>query len=214
VGRVKKSVWASRWEFELSTADRQTIASVRGWPLYSSSTVSAGGKSFTVNKPKIPAGFGGAESWPPGIAELAARSWRDDAGHYARKTMKKPAPRYDVRMAPLYDAREVRELVDETGTPILYTSGNSYNYRAYARITFPDQRWLRFLVRGTDLRNAIMTAVDQAGNKVARYRRIVEDDKRFSVEMAVHPDLKLTDELMLVIVMSPPWLYHYFDTSK
>jgi hypothetical protein len=42
-----------------------------------------------------------------------------------------------------------RELVDETGTPILYTSGQNYDNRAWACITFPDGRWLRFLVRGT-----------------------------------------------------------------
>ena len=64
----------------------------------------------------------------------------------------------------------LRELLDETGEPVLYTGGRHKDYIAGSYIKFPDQRWLRFPVRGTSLGNAIMTAVDQAGNKVARYR--------------------------------------------
>jgi hypothetical protein len=110
------------------------------------------------------------------------------------------------------EARGVREVVDETGTPILYLSGRNFWCRACARVTFTDQRWLRFLVRGTKRATAIMTAVDQAGNKVARYRNA---GRRFhpgeTVEIAVHPDRKLTDELTLAIALSTPWLAWYFD---
>jgi hypothetical protein len=53
-----------------------------------------------------------------------------------------------------------------TGTPILYASGQNYNRGAGARITFPDQRWLKFPVRGTERANAIITAVDQAGTRL------------------------------------------------
>jgi hypothetical protein len=123
--------------------------------------------------------------------------------------MKDPAQRRE--------ARTIRELTDGTGTPVLYVSGDSFNYRAWARITFPDRRWLRFLVRGTGRGNAIMTAVDQEGNKVARYR--ITGITRFNqimveAEIAIHPDQRLTDELVLAIAISPPWLYHYFDTPK
>ena len=60
-----------------------------------------------------------------------------------------------------------------------------------------------------------MTAVDQAGNRVARYR-IADRDPRFgwksllglsrSVEIIVHPGWKLTDELALALVISAGWL--------
>jgi hypothetical protein len=138
--------------YELCTAQQQTIASRDGQRL----TVLAGGRSFTYKKTDIPA-RSTAGSWPPGIAEAAARSWRDYTGHYAAETMSSKAQRREARTA--------RELVDETGIPILYSSGQNFNRRAYAGVTFPDQRWLRFLVRGTEPSNAIMTAVDQAGKQ-------------------------------------------------
>jgi hypothetical protein len=104
---------------------------------------------------------------------------------------------------------------DETGIPVLYTNGDNRYGRAHAWIMFPDQRWLRFLVRGTRKANVIMTAVDQAGNRVARYR-IADRDLRFgwktllglsrSVEITVHPDWKLTDELALALAISAGWL--------
>jgi DivIVA domain-containing protein len=199
--RVKGGWSATRWAFELRTADQQAIASLRGWPIYGSMTASTGGKTFTWNRKPARSS--------PDIAELAAYSWRDHAGHFTAKPVKDSAQRRG--------SRQVRELIDDTGTPTLYSSGDSFNYRAYARITFPDRRWLRFLVRGTGRGNAIMTAVDQAGNKVARYRitRITRFNQAMvEAEIAVHPDQRLTDELVLAIAVSPPWLYHYFDTPK
>jgi DivIVA domain-containing protein len=206
--RIRGRFLSSRWEFELRTADQQIIACLRGWPIYGPMTVSVGGRNFTVNSRAIPGGST-AESWPPGIAELAACSWRDQTGHYSTKTMQ--------YIAQLEEARTVRELVDETGTPILHVSGTSYDHRAYARVTFPGQRWLRFLVRGTDRANAIMTAIDQDGNKVARYR-ITRRDRLNGVmveaEIAVHPGQRLTDELILAIAISPPWLHHYLTDAR
>ncbi len=56
-----------------------------------------------------------------------------------------------------------------------------------------------------------MTAVDQAGNKVARYRLARnETGLRKRVEITVHPGQQLTDELTLVIALSAPWLRTYF----
>ena len=103
-------------------------------------------------------------------------------------------------------------LVDETGIPVLYTSGKNFNHRARASISFPDQRWLRFLVRGTSRADSVMTAVDEAGNKVARYRIIDQGFtlRRNDVEITVHPDWQLTEELMLAITISAPWLHSYF----
>ena len=105
---------------------------------------------------------------------------------------------------------------DETGIPILYSSGDGYNFSwsARASIMFHDRRWLRFLVRGTRRANAIMTAVDQAGNRVARYRLADKRNALFglsnSVEIAVNPGWKLTDELALALVISAKWLQPYF----
>jgi hypothetical protein len=129
-------------------------------------------------------------------------------------------------------SRPGRPLLDEAGTPILYTSGRNLERKAGARITFPDQRWLRFPVRGTEWADAIMTAVDQDGNKVARYRLTgkmprarnwtshmadiffpVRPVRRFlahPMEITIHPGQPLTDELVLAIAISTDWLSSYF----
>jgi hypothetical protein len=189
--------------YELRTAEQQTIASRDDQRL----TVLAGERSFTYKKTDIPA-RSTADSWLPGIAELAARSWRDYTGHYAAETMSSREHRYQARTA--------HELVDETGMPILYSSGQNFDRRAYACISFPDQRWLRFLVRGTKPWNAIMTAADQAGNRVARYRQSTGDPpwERAEAEITVHPDQRLTDELVLAIVISAEWLESYFGSPS
>ena len=64
-----------------------------------------------------------------------------------------------------------------------------------------------------------MTAVDQAGNKVARYRMIGTIPRISSlvpglwkaIEITAHPGQQLTDELVLALVISAPWLASYFD---
>jgi len=58
-----------------------------------------------------------------------------------------------------------------------------------------------------------MTAVDEAGNSVVRYRII---RPRFFlgrgiVDIAVHPGWTLTDELVLAVAISAPWLSSYFQ---
>jgi hypothetical protein len=116
----------------------------------------------------------------------------------------------------------VRQLLDETGIPVLYTGGLHIDRGAGGYIKFPGQGWLRFPVRRplrfarTSARrsNAIMTAVDQAGNKVARYR-VAPNGTGFRerVEITVHPDQQLTNELTLAIALSAPWLRSYFKSS-
>jgi hypothetical protein len=117
----------------------------------------------------------------------------------------------------------LRELLDADGLPVLYVSGRHYNFADTGRITFPDQRWLKFPVEesGTRREDAIMTAVDQAGNKIARYRLArrpwwghVADEftERYAVEITVHLGQSLTDELMLALAISAKWLPQYFIT--
>ncbi len=201
---------------ELRTAEQQPLASLR--ESGRSVTVSVGGRSFTFTRP------GRAGSSSPGIAEIVARSSRDYAGHFAEQTTsgraqaeasgRKPSIAQRLAEVSSRPPLHLEQLVDEAGIPILYTSGINYSYRACACISFPDQRWLRFFVRGTGRTNAIMTAVDQAGNRVVRYRNIGAGYMlgREKIEITVHPDRDLTDELMLAITISAPWLIPYFDT--
>jgi DivIVA domain-containing protein len=170
-GRVR------RRSIELRAADGQTIASLRNRGRVQ--TVSTGGRSFTVKKIRP------VRSSPPRFTEIVARSERDFNGHFA-KNRRSPVLRNDPWTGPKW---LVRELADETGTPILYASGRNFGLRAWAGITFPDQRWLRFLVRGTSSSDAIMTAVDQAGNKAVRYRFISNRSRAGgTVEITLHPD--------------------------
>lgn len=192
---------------ELRTTEQQTIASLRhGRP----TTISTGGRTFTWKQVT-------RSSWPD-IAEIVCPSrqaafWQ----HVAESTPQAKAIRKDGYAART--ALRLRELLDETGTPILYASGR--------HITFPDQRWLRFPVRATGsgsqgTKNAIMTAVDQDGNKIARYRiprtgyaaryliAGTFSGAPGQVEITVHPDRKLTDELVLVIAISAPWVGQHF----
>jgi len=186
---------------ELRTPGQRTIASRQSRWMNFPPTISTGGRSFTYQKPNVPTGSA-TSPWAGGIAALAARAVRDRAGHFAAEAL-------SGRAQPEETSR-VRALVDEAGTPILLTSGLNYERRAYACVTFPDGRWLRFLVRGTGQANAIMTAVDQTGNKVARYRLLTKD----SAEITVHPDQELTDELVLAITTNVPALSSYFASSE
>ncbi len=110
-----------------------------------------------------------------------------------------------------FEWMDKKKLVDEAKNPILYTVGKHYNHFAGGSIEFPDQGWLRFPVRGTKRANAVMTAVDEAGNRVARYRFPNSPLVRDPVEIIVHPDWELTDQRALAIAVSARWLRSYFS---
>jgi len=160
----------------------------------------------------------GSRNDQPGVAELLARAARDDRGQFAKRGSKDLFGRLEKRHA---ERSPGQELVDETGTPILYAAGRNFAGRACARIMFPDLRWLRFPVRAAKGAHAIMTAVDQAGNKVARYRildkgldpgRKTSFGLSHSTEIIVHPGRELTDDLALALAISAGWLGSYFHT--
>lgn len=182
---------------ELRTAEQQTVASGDWF----ADRLRVGERRFA--RKRLNSARRSPGSWP-GLAEAYALNWRDFVGHFAAVTTGKSGMR-----APINS-----QYVDETGMPVLCAIGSAIDNRACAHIGFPDQRWLRFLVRGTRGANAIMTAVDQAGNKIARYRRVAGRagiDKK--TEITIHPDEKLTDELVLAIAVSAQWLGRYFDTG-
>lgn len=185
--------------YELRTAEQQAVASLRhGRP----ATLSAGGRTFTWKR--VP-----GSSWP----DIAKTISRDRPGSPAHMLRDEETPLSRKRQAESRDLL-LRHLLDEAGMPILYTGGQNIGRSARAYIKFPGQRWLRFPVRGTRRVNAIMTAVDQAGNKVARYR-LTRNETSFwkTVEITVHPAQQLTDELVLAIALSPLWLRSYFRSE-
>jgi DivIVA domain-containing protein len=186
-GTRLSSVAAGAVRRELRTAEQQTIASVRP------TTVAAGGRTFTWR-------WVTQSSWP-GIAETISRDRPGAPAHMLN------------RQAGNWDP-SLQQLLDETGIAVLYTTGGHSNRAADGYIKFPGHRWLRFPVRGTRWANAIMTAVDQAGTKVARYRLApTRTGVRMRVEITVHPGQRLTDELTLAIAESAPWLRSYFRES-
>jgi hypothetical protein len=186
---------------ELRTAEQLTICSFRGAPRYGRPpSFSTGGRAFISKRVT-------ETSWP-GIAEIVVRSRLDwGCWDFLDPKTGEPGPGTRARL-------QVREVLDETGIPILYSSGRHFGFGDGACVTFPDGRWIRFPVRGTKRANAIMTAVDQAGDEVARYRIIGSKLGRTilwnAIEITVSPGQELTDELVLANAISAPWLSSYF----
>jgi hypothetical protein len=212
---------AGRHTKELRTAEQETLVFARRETLQERlvsgrrETFSTAGRSFTLTTVSA--------SRLPGVAELSARAARAHRGQFADRGQgarleKRLWQRHEGQFWEQFEDRP-RHLVDEMGTPILYTTGSNFAGRACAWIMFPDQRWLRFPVRGTELADTIMTAVDQAGNRIARYRIVRKGGRQItlfsmsdSVEIIVHPGWKLTDELTLALAISSRWLWSYFET--
>jgi hypothetical protein len=106
-----------------------------------------------------------------------------------------------------------RVLADPHGLPVLCSGGQNFDHRPGAYIRLPGGRWFQFPVRGRNRGSAIMTALDQDGNKVALYRMVRAgggSPAPRQVEIAVHPDQGITDELLLILAVSAPWLWTYF----
>ena len=182
---------------ELRTEDQQAVTSFRTrarmisvGSIVGVGTLSAGGRTFTMKR-------------------VTPSAWARTAGAISRDPLR------EAHMPPMRASGwdlSLRQLLDDTGTAVLYKGGTHLNYSAGSYIKFPGQRWLRFPVRGHSLGNAIMTAVDHAGNKVARYRfaDARNTDARKTIEVAVHPHHRLTEELTLAIAVSARWVGDYF----
>ncbi len=213
-GTQLRWVWAGATRRELRTAEQHPIASSRyGWsptlfltswaPDATGTTFSTGERTFAAKRI--------TRSSRPDVAEMIRRSHRIGGhGHFLAAGTPQALER---NLGLAYGPDNLREFRDETGTPVLYTSGIHGNHGAGGCITFPDRRRLRFPVRSTSRGNAVMTAVDQGGNKVARYR-VIGSLRTATVEITVHPDEKLTDELTLALLISAPWLpYDFVDNG-
>ena len=198
----KQFFWerVSLGRYELRTAGQQKLAFVRRYGLVE--TVIADGGRFALKRTRL-------TQSSPDVAEIAARGSGNCAGQFLTPRSSR-RQRWEDRQGKF--PVKLKELADETGTLILYTTGVNQYGRACACISFPDEGWLRFLVRGTESANAVMTAVDQAGNRVARYRINDGGRKRGPgrVEITVNPAWKLTNERLLAIAISAPWLASYF----
>jgi hypothetical protein len=100
---------------------------------------------------------------------------------------------------------------DSFGSPVLWRAGQHFNQRATTLISLPDGRWFRFPVRGQRRTNAVMTAVDESLNRVVRYKKAagrIGDE----IRLVVNPMFTLTDDLILVIVLTAPLVSRYFAT--
>ena len=76
-------------------------------------------------------------------------------------------------------------------------------------VLFPGQRWLRFPIQGSSVRNGVMTAVDEAGTTLLWFRK---PRSGAAVEVIVSASCGLTAEILCAIVLAGSWLEKYFQT--
>jgi len=186
-------------------ARRSELRTAGQYPLVSSRTrtFDRNGRTYRLSRVK-------AAQWPAVAAEIGDKP-PDSPAHLART---ESASRTGMEAAGHKDpaARKpsgLMSLTDQTGPPVLYKGGTHFGHVAGGYIEFPGRRWLRFPVRATSRSNAIMTAVNQAGQQVARYR--IAD--RRTIEITVHPDQQLTDELILTLALTAPWASEFFRSG-
>ena len=196
LGLVKTSV--GRWE--LRTAEQYALVSARTVP---ARTFGRDGRIYRLTRVK-------AAQWPAVAAEIGSRR----PGSPAHLPRTEPDPGTGAEAASRNDAAArkdftLKSLADRAGPPVLYTGGTHIDRSPGGYVQFPGRRWLRFPVRGTRRSNAIMTAVDQEARQLARY---MIGDRRM-IHVTVHPDLRLTDELILTVALTARWVSSYFNSS-
>jgi hypothetical protein len=99
-----------------------------------------------------------------------------------------------------------QQVVDAaTGRPILQAVGNHISRQAKTVVLGLEQRWFRFPVQGTRLRNGVMIAVDESDTEVLWFR---QTGRR--TEVVVSPQYGLTPEILCVIELAASWLALYF----
>jgi DivIVA domain-containing protein len=196
LGLVRKGV--GRWE--LRTAEQYVLVSARTVP---SRTFGRDGHTYRLSRVR-------AAQWPAVAAEIGGNR----PGSPAHLPRTEPDSRTGAEAARSNGAVATKDftlksLSDPTGPPVLYTGGGHIDRSPGGYVQFPGRRWLQFPVRGTGRSNAIMTAVDQAGRQVAKY---MIGDRRM-IHITVHPDQRLTHELILTLALTGRWVSSYFDSS-
>ena len=188
---------------ELRTADQYALVSVRTAP---ARTFARDGRIYRQSRVK-------AAQWPAVAAEIG----NEPPGSPAHLPRTEPAPQTGMKAAGRNDPVGkppwlLASLTDRAGPPILYDGNRHGNRRAGGYVNFAGPRWLRFPVRGGHRSNAIMIAVDQAGQQVARYRiaRKGALSAWRAIDITVHPGQQLTDELLLTLALTAPWISSFF----
>jgi hypothetical protein len=93
-------------------------------------------------------------------------------------------------------------LDDTTGRTMCRVSGFACKMRMTTRIELPGGRWLRFAVRGTSSFNDVVTAVNQDGQPVVRYRCASRPRNRNNTDIVVSPAWPLTEEHLVAMAIS------------
>jgi hypothetical protein len=194
---------------ELRTGEPRKVVANRlrfPWSQWSQpAVVRTGGRTFTSRRVL-------KADWP-GIAALAG------TGHPLAPRHLAPSPGATAAAKPegIGAYRGLRVLADGPRQPALGIGGQNFNYSANACIMLPRGRWLQFPVRGYSQGTAVMSAVDEAGHQVVVYR-LARDRVRLvrplQVEIIIRPGRPVTDELLLVLAVSAPWLTSYFQLAN
>lgn len=79
----------------------------------------------------------------------------------------------------------------ETNAPVVRGAGRNFGRRARMTLELPNGRHLRFPVRGTSPANAVMTAVDDKGDRLAKARSA----RGTGFEVVMPPHMPITTEL-------------------
>jgi hypothetical protein len=114
------------------------------------------------------------------------------------------------------------ELVDVTASrPAFIITGGHLNHQANGTIELPGHGTFGFPVQGTNLFDAVMSAVDESGKSQLHYR--IGDPKLAvktwqrnldSVEVVIAPECKMRMEsVLLLIAASSSWLRTYFEPT-
>jgi hypothetical protein len=94
-----------------------------------------------------------------------------------------------------------------TGEPILRISGQHSYEIADTAVLLPAQRFLKFPINGTDLRNAVMMAVNESGATIFWCREVGRGLGPH--EIVVSANCSITPELLCAIELAPGWLRDY-----
>lgn len=178
-------VWTGILRDEPRTAELQTPACVRravpwtAWSPSRAAVVRLGGRSFTSRRVS-------RSDWP-GIASMFGADWPAPPAHRRPDPDQAQAGTPEEDDSGQYLPHVLLVLVDEHGVPVLSTGGRNFNHSAGAYVRVTDGRWLQFPVWGHSREGAIMTALDQAGSKIALYRMVRANSAPLATDRDHHP---------------------------